>query len=204
MRRDPVELIQRIYEYLERKPHATVSGLSKDIGINRRTAKKYLKLLVWIGTRPYVVETYYHGARHFILSSFTRKNKEYSPMTVLSPMSGIFQFSIDHALGKIQKIASSLNLSHDTFERALDIYSKHVRHLLNQLTHFRWILINDMAAASVYLACQICKTPRTLQEIAETSDIKKEDIESSYRILEENLRRKTQLKLGVFLKKSQM
>ncbi len=82
------------------------------------------------------------------------------------------------ALSEISKIANSLNLPKNILETASVIYRKAVtEHLI------RGRSIQGVAVASIYVACRQCGLARTLDEIAQASNVNKKEVGRSYRFL---------------------
>jgi len=82
------------------------------------------------------------------------------------------------ALSEISKIANALNLPKNILETASVIYRKAVKeHLI------RGRSIQGVTSAAVYVACRQCGLPRTLEEIAQSSNINKKEVGRSYRFL---------------------
>jgi len=195
MTHDPAWLIPRILRYLESLPSGlSISDLSRDFGINRRTAKKYLQLLEWVGTKRYCVvhRRGKRGARIFSLSVYGREEK--------------IPRGPAHGVSVISWICYSLSLPRKTFGAALDIYSKLVENAFSDWVHWRQILIKDVAGVAVYLACQKCEIPRTLREIAKSCDIEENKLEYMRVHLEKAYQTEAQigLKLALSIQGTQM
>ncbi len=82
------------------------------------------------------------------------------------------------ALSEISKIANTLNLPKNILETASVIYRKAVKERL-----IRGRSIQGVTAAAVYVACRQCGLARTLEEIAQASNINKKEVGRSYRFL---------------------
>ncbi|MDI6847337.1 MAG: transcription initiation factor IIB [Candidatus Bathyarchaeia archaeon] len=82
------------------------------------------------------------------------------------------------ALSEITKIANNLNLPKNILETASIIYRKAVKERL-----IRGRSIQGVTAAAIYLACRQCKLARTLEEIAQASNVDKKEVGRSYRFL---------------------
>ena len=82
------------------------------------------------------------------------------------------------ALSEITKIANNLNLPKNILETASLIYRKAVKERL-----IRGRSIQGVTSAAVYLACRQCGLPRTLEEIAQASNVNKKEAGRSYRFL---------------------
>ncbi|MCK5563082.1 transcription initiation factor IIB, partial [Candidatus Bathyarchaeota archaeon] len=82
------------------------------------------------------------------------------------------------ALSEISKIANALNLPKNILETASVIYRKAVKEKL-----IRGRSIQGVTAAAVYVACRQCGLARTLEEIAQASNISKKEVGRSYRFL---------------------
>ena len=82
------------------------------------------------------------------------------------------------ALSEISKIANKLNLPKNILETASVIYRKAVKEKL-----IRGRSIQGVTAAAVYVACRQCGLARTLEEIAQASNISKKEVGRSYRFL---------------------
>jgi len=82
------------------------------------------------------------------------------------------------ALSEISKIANTLNLPKNILETASVIYRKAVKeHLI------RGRSIQGVTSAALYVACRQCGLARTLEEIAQASNINKKEVGRSYRFL---------------------
>jgi transcription initiation factor TFIIB len=86
--------------------------------------------------------------------------------------------NLAYALAEISKIANALNLPKSIMETASVIYRKAVKEQL-----IRGRSIQGVTAAAVYLACRQCKLARTLEEVAQASNINKKEVGRSYRFL---------------------
>lgn len=82
------------------------------------------------------------------------------------------------ALSEISKIANALNLPKNILETASVIYRRAVKERL-----IRGRSIQGVTAAAVYVACRQCGLARTLEEIAQASNINKKEVGRSYRFL---------------------
>ncbi|HVP41215.1 MAG TPA: transcription initiation factor IIB [Candidatus Krumholzibacteriaceae bacterium] len=86
--------------------------------------------------------------------------------------------NIAFALSEISKISNSLSLPKNIVETASVIYRKAVKERL-----IRGRSIQGVTAASIYVACRKCSLPRTLEEIAQSSNLNKKEVGRSYRFL---------------------
>ena len=82
------------------------------------------------------------------------------------------------ALSEITKIANNLNLPKNILETASVIYRRAVKERL-----IRGRSIQGVTAAAIYLACRQCRLARTLEEIAQVSNMNKKEVGRSYRFL---------------------
>ncbi len=82
------------------------------------------------------------------------------------------------ALSEITKISNNLNLPKNILETASVIYRKAVKERL-----IRGRSIQGVTSAALYLACRQCGLPRTLDEIAQASNVNKKEVGRSYRFL---------------------
>jgi hypothetical protein len=79
---------------------------------------------------------------------------------------------------EITKISNNLNLPKNILETASVIYRKAVKeHLI------RGRSIQGVTSAAIYVACRQCGLARTLEEIAQASNINKKEVGRSYRFL---------------------
>jgi len=81
------------------------------------------------------------------------------------------------ALSEISKITNALNLPKNILETASVIYRKAVKERL-----IRGRSIQGVTAAAIYVACRQCGLARTLEEVAQSSNISKKEVGRSYRI----------------------
>jgi len=86
------------------------------------------------------------------------------------------------ALSEISKISNSLSLPKNILETASVIYRKAVKERL-----IRGRSIQGVTAAAIYVACRQCGLARTLDEIAQASNINKKEVGRSYRFLVKEL-----------------
>ncbi len=86
------------------------------------------------------------------------------------------------ALSEISKIANGLSLPKNILETASLIYRKAVKERL-----IRGRSIQGVTAAAIYVACRQCGVARTLEEIAQASNINKKEVGRSYRFLVKEL-----------------
>jgi transcription initiation factor TFIIB len=86
------------------------------------------------------------------------------------------------ALSEISKIANALNLPKNILETASVIYRKAVKERL-----IRGRSIQGVTSAAIYVACRQCGLARTLEEIAQASNINKKEVGRSYRFLVKEL-----------------
>ena len=82
------------------------------------------------------------------------------------------------ALSEITKISNNLTLPKNILETASVIYRKAVKERL-----IRGRSIQGVTSAALYLACRQCGLPRTLDEIAQASNVHKKEVGRSYRFL---------------------
>ncbi|MGQ9624595.1 MAG: transcription initiation factor IIB [Candidatus Bathycorpusculaceae bacterium] len=82
------------------------------------------------------------------------------------------------ALSEITKIANNLSLPKNILETASIIYRKAVKERL-----IRGRSIQGVTSAAIYLACRQCGVARTLEEIAQASNVSKKEVGRSYRFL---------------------
>jgi transcription initiation factor TFIIB len=90
--------------------------------------------------------------------------------------------NLAQAMSELERLASKVNISPPTKEKAAVIYR---RALDKGLVRGR--SINSIAAAALYAACRSSGTPRTLREIAKSSLVDKKDVARCYRLLLQEL-----------------
>jgi transcription initiation factor TFIIB len=90
--------------------------------------------------------------------------------------------NIAFALSEISKISNGLSLPKNIVETASVTYRKAVKERL-----IRGRSIQGVTAASIYVACRRCGLPRTLEEIAQASNLNKKEVGRSYRFLVKEL-----------------
>ena len=93
--------------------------------------------------------------------------------------------NLSQAMSELQKISEKLHVPSIVRERAALIYRKALK-----MGVVRGRSISSMVLASLYVACRMTQTPRTLEEVAHHSPSHKKDIARCYRLLikEFNLR----------------
>jgi len=82
------------------------------------------------------------------------------------------------AFNELYRLKDKLSLSDSVVEKAAYIYRKALEKKL-----VRGRSISAMIGSALYAACREVGTPRTLKEIAETTNIKKGDLAACYRLL---------------------
>ncbi|ADP77269.1 Transcription initiation factor IIB (TFIIB) [Methanothermus fervidus DSM 2088] len=97
-------------------------------------------------------------------------------------ISGATERNLAFALSELDRIASRLNLPRTVRETASVIYRDAVKKKL-----IRGRSIEEVVAAALYAACRKCNVPRTLDEIAEVSGVKKKGVGRTYRFLARKL-----------------
>ncbi len=91
--------------------------------------------------------------------------------------------NLSQALQELERMASNLGLPSDVRETAAVIYRKAVKQNM-----IRGRSIEGVVAASIYAACRMLGIPRTLEEIASVTRIKKREIGRVYRIMVRELK----------------
>ncbi len=82
------------------------------------------------------------------------------------------------ALAELSKLASVLNLPKNILETASVTYRRAIKKRL-----IRGRSIHNVTAATIYMSCRQCGVPRTLDEIASSSNLNKKDVGRSYRFI---------------------
>lgn len=82
------------------------------------------------------------------------------------------------AFNELNRLKDKLTISDAVIERAAYIYRKAIEHKL-----VRGRSISAMIASALYAACRDTETPRTLNDVAEVSNIKRKEIAKCYRLL---------------------
>jgi len=90
--------------------------------------------------------------------------------------------NLRQALNELNRLKDKLAISSNVLEKAAYIYRKALERKL-----VRGRSISSMIAASLYAACRDTETPRTLNDVAEASNVKRKDISRCYRILHQEL-----------------
>ena len=86
--------------------------------------------------------------------------------------------NLSHAMSELQKTSEKLHIPSIVQERAAVIYRKALKRGV-----VRGRSISTMVASSIYVACRMTQTPRTLVEVERHSSIDKKDISRCYRFL---------------------
>ena len=90
--------------------------------------------------------------------------------------------NLRQALNELDRLKDKLALSSNVLEKAAYIYRKALEKKL-----VRGRSISGLIAASLYAACREIEIPRTLNDIAEASNIKRKEISRCYRLLHKEL-----------------
>jgi len=91
--------------------------------------------------------------------------------------------NLSHAMTELNRLTDKLHIPKSVKERAAVIYRKALDRGL-----VRGRSISAIAAASLYAACRITGTPRTLRELSRYSPVDKKDLARCYRLLLRELR----------------
>ena len=94
--------------------------------------------------------------------------------------------NLSHAMGELQKTSEKLHIPSIVQERAAVIYRKALKKGV-----IRGRGISSMVLASLYVACRMTQTPRTLADVARHSPLDKKDISRCYRTLIKELNLRT-------------
>ena len=93
--------------------------------------------------------------------------------------------NLSRAFGELALLVSNLSLSQNVKYESAAIYRNAVDQDL-----VRGRSISKLMVATVYIGCKICKVPRTLDEMAEVTDVDKKTIARNYRFLLRELKLK--------------
>jgi len=91
--------------------------------------------------------------------------------------------NLSQALQELERMSSNLSIPQDVRETAAVIYRKAVKQNM-----IRGRSIEGVVAGSIYAACRITNVPRTLDEIASVTRVKKKEIGRTYRIMSRYLK----------------
>ena len=86
--------------------------------------------------------------------------------------------SLIQALSELQTLKDKLTLPHMVVEKAAYIYRK-----VNDRKLARGRAVSGLIAASVYIACREMSTPRTLNDIATASNVRRKQLAKAFRFL---------------------
>lgn len=86
--------------------------------------------------------------------------------------------NLTFALSEMSRISNNLNLPKNILETASIIYRKALKERM-----IRGRSIQGVTAAAIYVACRQGKLPRTLEEIAQASNMNKKEVGRNYRFL---------------------
>lgn len=181
MRKNPKEIIKKIYECLEQEPELSLSRLSRKARIDLRTLTRYLDLITWIKSQPYVFERKgKRGARIFCLTSKPETELE----LVRRP------YAVAAGREKIRMMIDFLTLSSKIQGTAEQTFERFTQRCVEEFYRWNKMILNAIPVAAIYFACRKFKLPLTLEEIVDACrkvhiDTYKEEIEFSYHILKD-------------------
>lgn len=189
---DTIKTIVAIQAYLEARSEANISQVSRDLGINRRTAAKCLELIKFIHSRFSIYErSGKRGARVFSVwnkkTAYKFKYKDSLKMVYERLSKNEFENIIASVLNEMFRIGNSLELPKKVLERAFYLYRDLTTDAFRRRAITARILVEDMLPAVIYLVCQECKLDLTFDEVAQISYVPKERIERIYGFLEKAL-----------------
>jgi transcription initiation factor TFIIB len=90
--------------------------------------------------------------------------------------------NLSQAMNELTRLSDKLHIPASVEENAALIYRKALDKGL-----IRGRSIKSIAAASLYAACRLESTPRSLKEVAEASTRRRKEISRGYRLLQQNL-----------------
>ena len=90
--------------------------------------------------------------------------------------------NLSQAMNELTRLSDRLHIPDSVEENAAFIYRKALDRGL-----IRGRSIKSIAAASLYAACRLQSTPRSLKEVAEASTRRRKEISRGYRLLQQNL-----------------
>ena len=90
--------------------------------------------------------------------------------------------NLSKAMSELTRLSDKLRIPRDVAENAALIYRKALDEGL-----IRGRSIKSIAAASLYAACRLTRTPRSLKEVSEASTRSRRDISRNYRLLQREL-----------------
>jgi transcription initiation factor TFIIB len=93
--------------------------------------------------------------------------------------------NLSHAMRELTRLSDKLHVPRDVEEQAAQIYRKVLDRGL-----IRGRSITSIAAASLYAACRLTRTPRSLREVVTASTRSRREIARSYRLVQRSLNRK--------------
>jgi len=74
MKKDPSKIIKKIYDYIETHPKVSINDVARDLKVTWRTARKYLKLLVYISKKSPITQVKV-GKRQFFITTDLKSYK---------------------------------------------------------------------------------------------------------------------------------
>lgn len=83
-----------------------------------------------------------------------------------------------HAFAEIERIKDKLVVSDAVVEKAAYIYRKIVEHKITKGRN-----ISTFVAASLYAACRITETPRTIKDMQKATNVSRKDLTKYYRLI---------------------
>ena len=117
------------------------------------------------------------------LSISMKKNlKQLRVQDIRSKIHSSTDKNLIQAFNELSRLKDKLALTNAIMEKTAYIYRKAIERKL-----VRGRSISAMIAASLYAACRDTKTPRTLKDVAEKSNIKRKEISKCYRLLHQEL-----------------
>ncbi len=92
------------------------------------------------------------------------------------------QRSLAHALGYISAIGNKLDLPKNVIETASSLYRKMLQKGVS-----RGRTIRSLAGSTIYAACRQCNVIRTLNDVAESTELSKKELTRAYRFLRQTI-----------------
>jgi len=210
LKKEPATVMKAICHHLQGKSETSVSELSKAVGINRRTAKKYLELLRWLKTVPPVYEYKRRGGSRVFSMVSPETIYEFNRLSVedeMHPNDPLVSFErrcmsdarndIMISMAKLALASSKLKLPREVLTTATNILRRFQPSNIVTCHNLRVVFVKHLLASVLYIACHRNGIPQKIEDILVFFNMEEKDLDISPKMLQKYLQERIRLRIHV-------